>query len=67
MEIVSEHSKVTLLLSCRLFILNSQWSYPVDNFWTVVGENPTPSGILALWAFNGLSIVYWVVMEFDPA
>ncbi len=27
--------------------------------WTVVGENPTPYGILALWAVNSLSIVYW--------
>ena len=27
---------------------------PVDNFGTVV-----PYGILALWAVNGLSIVYW--------
>ncbi len=34
-------------------------SYPVDNFGTVVGENPTPYGILALWAVNGLSVVYW--------
>ena len=34
---------------------------PVDNFGTVVGENPTPYGNLALWAVNGLSIVYWVV------
>ncbi len=25
----------------------------------MVGENPTPYGILALWAVNGLSIVYW--------
>ncbi len=33
--------------------------HPVDNFGTVVGENPTPYGILALWAVNGLSIVYW--------
>ncbi len=32
---------------------------PVDNFGTVVGENPTPYEILALWAVNGLSIVYW--------
>ena len=32
---------------------------PVDNFETVVGENPTPHGILALWAVNGLSIVNW--------
>ncbi len=32
---------------------------PLDNFGTVVGENPTPYGILALWAVNGLSIVYW--------
>ena len=35
--------------------------YPVDNFGTVAGENPTPYGILALWAVNGLSIVYWAV------
>ncbi len=35
------------------------WFIPVDNFGTVVGENPTPYGILALWAVNGLSIVYW--------
>ena len=35
---------------------------PVDNFGTVVGENPTPYGILALWAVNGLSIVYWDVI-----
>ncbi len=34
--------------------------FPVDNFGTVVGENPTPYGILALWAVNSLSIVYWV-------
>ncbi len=29
------------------------------NFGTVVGENPTPYGILALWAVIGLSIVCW--------
>ncbi len=34
--------------------------FPVDNFGTVVGENPTPYGILALWSVNGLSIFYWV-------
>ena len=34
--------------------------FPVDNFGTVVGENPTPYEILALWAVNGLSVVYWV-------
>ncbi len=38
---------------CNLFDI------PVDNFGTVVGENPTPYGILALWAVNGLSIVCW--------
>ncbi len=27
----------------------------------MVGENPTPYGILALWAVNGLSIVYWAL------
>ncbi len=32
---------------------------PVDNFGTVVGENPTPYGILALWTVNSLSIVHW--------
>ncbi len=35
--------------------------FPADNFGTVVGENPTPYGSLALWAVNGLSIVYWVI------
>ncbi len=35
---------------------------PVDNFGTVVGENPTPYGTLALWAVNGLSIVYWEII-----
>ncbi len=34
--------------------------FPVDNFGTVVGENPSCYGILLLWAVNGLSIVYWV-------
>ncbi len=37
----------------------SSYFIPVDNFGTVVGENPTPYGNLALWAVNGLSIVYW--------
>ena len=37
----------------------TMFSNPVDNFGTVVGENPTPYGVLALWAVNGLSIVYW--------
>ena len=32
----------------------------VYDFGTVVGENQTPYGILASWAVNGLSIVYWV-------
>ncbi len=35
--------------------------FPGDNSGTVVGENPTPYGILALWAVNELSIVYWVI------
>ncbi len=43
-----------LQFSDNLYTIN-----PVDNFWTVVDENPTPYGILALWAINGLSIVYW--------
>ncbi len=42
---------------CHYFLL------PVDNFGTVVGENPTPYGILALWAVNSLSIVYWAVIR----
>ncbi len=33
--------------------------FPVDNVGTVVGENPTPYGILALWVVNSLPIVYW--------
>ncbi len=36
---------------------------PVDSFGTVLGWNPTPYGILALWAVNGLSIVYWVLLQ----
>ncbi len=45
-------------------IYDLQFSYtvdniPVDNFGTVVGENPTPYRILALWVVNGLSIIYW--------
>ncbi len=39
---------------------------PVDNFGTVVGENPTPYGILALWVVNGLSIVYWDDLQGFP-
>ncbi len=35
---------------------------PVDNFGTVVGENPSCYGILPLWAVNRLSIVCWVVI-----
>ncbi len=42
-----------------LYIAANYYYNPVDNFETVVGENPTPYGILALWAVNGLSIVYW--------
>ncbi len=34
--------------------------YPVDNFGTVEGENPSCYGILPLWAVNELSIVCWV-------
>ncbi len=45
----------------KIVALKSQHlnSIPVDNFGTVLGENPTPYGILALWAVNSLSIVYW--------
>ncbi len=32
-------------------------SIPVDNFGTVVGENPNSYGLLALWAVNSQSIV----------
>ena len=39
--------------------MNLYIALTVDNFGTVVGENPTPYEILALWAVNGLSIVYW--------
>ena len=38
---------------------------PVGNFGTVEGENPTPYGILALWAVNSLSIVYWEGMSIE--
>ncbi len=43
---------------------NSRTDNPVDNFGTVVGENPTPYGILALWAVNSLSIVYWEPLRY---
>ena len=33
----------------------------------MVGENPTPYGILVLWAVNGLLIVYWVLFHFKEA
>ena len=36
-------------------------SYTVDNFGTVVGENPY--GNLALWAVNGLSIICYLTYE----
>ena len=41
----------------RFFQTGESFRIPVDNFGTVVGENPTP--ILSLWAVNSLSIVYW--------
>ncbi len=47
-----------LLVIFRFFLIDFQ--FPVDTFGTVVGENPTPYGILALWAVNSLSNVYWV-------
>ncbi len=47
------HFLTLLILTFDLYV------NPVDNFGTVVGENPTPYGILALWAVNELSIVYW--------
>ena len=31
----------------------------------MVGENPTPYGVLALWAVNGLSIVCWEETPWD--
>ncbi len=52
---------LTNLFEARVFQLNAEVTYPVDNFGTVVGENPTPYGIFALWAVNRLSIVYWVL------
>ncbi len=32
----------------------------------MIGENPTPYGILALWAVNGPSIVYWGILYIVP-
>ena len=52
-------SKIEKRLRLRDNAASAHVWYPVDNFGTVVGENPTPYGILALWAVNGLSIVYW--------
>ncbi len=46
-------------MHCREQLVFIMLINPVDNFWTEEGENPTPYGILALWAVNGLSIVYW--------
>ncbi len=49
-----------------LFVIMTNQNYytlPVDNFGTVAGENPTPYGFLALWAVNGLSIVYWAMLQ----
>ncbi len=40
------------------FKLHSRLDIPSRQF-CVVGENPTPYGILALWAVNGLSILCW--------
>ncbi len=59
------HNFNNLAYNCLNYAFNGEechgtYSYPVDNFGTVVGENPTPNGILALWAVYGLSIVYWV-------
>ncbi len=67
-----KYSKPVSTKENQVWTLRSQWTLeqptkklfrrardPVDNFGTVVGENPTPYGILALWAVNGLSIVYW--------
>ncbi len=49
------HSSTCSICQPRLRLI------PSRQFGTVVGENPTPCGILALWAVNGLSIVHWVV------
>ena len=51
----------SLIVKRSLRILSrSSTGWYLPNFGTVVGETPTPYGILALWAVNGLSIVYWV-------
>ncbi len=50
---VLENTLMCLIKTLIIYI------YAVDNFGTVVGENSTPYGILALWAVNGLPIVYW--------
>ncbi len=56
---VSNSGYSTDVQKIPIWISPTEW-HLVDNFGTVVGENPTPYGILALWAVNGLSIVYWV-------
>ncbi len=66
--IVAAHKLLTCCTSMNTFlctlcsVCNNNNNNPVDNFGTVVGENPTPYGTLALWAVNGLSIVYWEVI-----
>ena len=56
-------SECTVEYKLRIQDSLCRFSLPVDNFGTVVGENPTPYGILALWAVNSLSIVYWATLQ----
>ena len=42
--------------ACSLLLESPDGTTPVDNFGIVVGENPIPYGILALWDVNGLSM-----------
>ncbi len=50
-------------LSIRILYMSIS---PVDNFGTVVGENSTPYGILALYAVNGLSKLSTVRWDRSP-
>ncbi len=61
------HNIYSIIHDMQILQFQELNNYPVDNFGTVVGENPTPYGILALWAVNSLSIVYWVCVLCVPS
>ena len=58
----SYHKALSFMFGCDGISDHACWN-EVFHYWDTklswVGENPTPYGILELWAVNGLSIVYW--------